>query len=266
MKSTERGLILQKRDTSSLVELADIWSALGLLTRLPVRVDTDAAAARGADAAWAYPLVGVVVALIAAIVASFALTLGVPAQIAAAILLFVQIMITGAMHEDGLADTADGLWGGWTTTRRLEIMKDSHIGAYGVIALILSLLIRWAALSVLLSVGGFWWMLIAIAALSRANTVALMGFLPNARDTGLSRSVGQPDQTTTAVAAGLAVAIALVAVTSHLFLLLLITALCALTCAAVARVKIGGQTGDILGATQQITEIALLIALAAVVS
>ncbi len=56
-------------------------------------------------------------------------------------------MMTGAMHEDGLADTVDGFWGGWTVQRRLEIMKDSHIGSYGVIALVLSLGLRWMALS-----------------------------------------------------------------------------------------------------------------------
>ncbi len=73
--------------------------------------------------------------------------LGLGSGIVAAMVLAAQAMITGAMHEDGLADTADGLWGGWDKARRLEIMKDSHIGTYGVMALILTVLVRWSALA-----------------------------------------------------------------------------------------------------------------------
>lgn len=264
MKRTERGFFLQKRDNLPLVYIADITAAIGLLTRLPVKVDSDRATERGASSAWAYPLVGVLVACIAALTATIVVGIGVNAPLAAALALTVQVVITGAMHEDGLSDAADGLWGGWTKERRLEIMKDSRIGAYGVIALVLSLLIRWLALSTILAHTGFSWSLIAIAALSRANMLVLMGTLPNARDGGLSKSVGRPDVNTVIIGGFIALLILLICVTRHAPLMLLLTALAALACAAIARRKINGQTGDILGATQQVTEIALLVTLASV--
>ncbi len=116
-------------------------------------MDTVAATARGALAAWAYPLVGVVVGGLGAVTGALALWLGLPAPLAAGLVLLAMIAVTGALHEDGLADTADGFWGGWDRARRLEIMKDSQIGSYGVIALILSLGLRWSALGVLIAHG-----------------------------------------------------------------------------------------------------------------
>jgi adenosylcobinamide-GDP ribazoletransferase len=249
-----------------LFELADLNSAVGLLTRLPVPVDGDHATARGAQAAWAYPFVGILVALITALTAWMAITLGITPAIAAGIALFVQVVITGAMHEDGLSDAADGLWGGWSKERRLKIMKDSRIGAYGVIALVLSLLLRWVSLSLILTSGGFFWTLAAVAALSRCNMTVLMCFLPNARGNGLSQSVGRVAPMTAYLCIGFTALFSLFAVTSHVPVLFMLTAISALACAAIARRKIGGQTGDILGATQQVTEIVLLICLATVLT
>lgn len=266
MKRTERGFFLQKRDNLPSVYLADITAAIGLLTRLPVKVDIAQASDRGAAAAWAYPLVGVVVAILTATTATIALGIGVSAPISAALALTVQVIVTGAMHEDGLSDAADGLWGGWTKERRLEIMKDSRIGAYGVIALVLSLLIRWLALSAIIAHSGFFWLLIAVAALSRANMVFLMATLPNARDAGLSKSVGRPDMSTVIIGGFSALLILLICAARHAPLLLLLTALAALACTAIARRKINGQTGDILGATQQVTEITLLVALGSILT
>ncbi|MFT7596440.1 MAG: adenosylcobinamide-GDP ribazoletransferase, partial [Paracoccaceae bacterium] len=132
--------------------VSDVAVAFVLLTRLPLPTLPDHAFARQAHAAWAFPLVGLVVALLAGGMGWAALRLGLPASIAAGLVLGAQIMLTGAMHEDGLADTADGLWGGFNADRRLEIMKDSAIGTYGVLALILSLGLRWAALTLLLPI------------------------------------------------------------------------------------------------------------------
>jgi len=126
-----------EKDDIALMHWRDVPAALGLLTRLPVPVDTDHATARAAKAAWAYPLVGLVLALLLAVIGWLAS--GLMPEIRAAILLAAGVIITGALHEDGLADAVDGLWGGWDKARRLEIMKDSHIGAYGVIGLVLSL-------------------------------------------------------------------------------------------------------------------------------
>ncbi len=247
----------------SLVALIDLPAALGLLTRLPVPVDSAAATARGAAAAWAFPLAGVVVALIASLVGTLALWLALPVAVVAGLILATTIMVTGAMHEDGLADTADGFWGGWDVARRLEIMKDSAIGTYGVLALGLSLLLRWAALVAIVSAGHLWAPLIVVAAVSRAPMVAIMAGLPNARAGGLSQSVGRPNGLTAVLAALIALIVALIFLPWSAFALMVFVPLAGFACAMIALAKINGQTGDTLGATQQICEIAALAVLAA---
>lgn len=239
---------------------ADIPAALGLLSRLPVRVDTHRAMTRSAQAAWAYPVAGLALGLIACTITQITLWVGVPVSIAAGVLLATLVITTGAMHEDGLADTADGLWGGWDKSRRLEIMKDSHIGAYGVIALAMGLGLRGVALAYVIDANLMWPAVIAAAMFSRATMVGVMSYLPHARDTGLSHMVGRPTRRTASIA--LAIGIIAAAMLTG-FWPLLSGAIAALICAAIARAKIGGQTGDILGATQQITEIAVLVSVTA---
>ena len=237
---------------------ADVLAALGLLTRLPVKVDHEAAGARAAKAVWAYPLAGLAVGVIAAIVGSVWQWFGVSDGLVAAAVLAVMVIITGAMHEDGLADSADGLWGGWTVERRLEIMKDSRIGTYGVLALGLSLILRYAAILGLIDAGALWSGLVIAAIGSRAVMLALMGSLENARKDGLSRSVGRPASAT--MMSGVMLGTVCIAIIGgwHVLTFVLIAAIAGLTCAAIAQRKIGGQTGDILGASQQVSEIALL--------
>ena len=258
MKSALRGGFLQNHDIGPNVLWHDFTAALGLLTRLPIPVDTDRAMARGSGSAWAYPLVGLVVALIELLIASAALWIGLDASIVAGLCLLVSIVITGAMHEDGLADSADGLWGGWTVERRLEIMKDSRIGTYGVLALGLSLILRYAAILGLIHAGVHWSGILIAAIGSRAVMLALMGSLENARKDGLSRSVGRPASAT--MMSGVMLGTVCIAIIGgwHVLTFVLIAAIAGLTCAAIAQRKIGGQTGDILGASQQVSEIALL--------
>lgn len=247
-----------------LISLNDLSAATGLLTRLPFPVDGDRAIARGAAAAWAYPLVGVLVAGLAATVHLCAIWLGVPASLAAGLVLLTLVVLTGALHEDGLADTVDGLFGGWTRERRLDIMKDSRIGAYGVLALVFSLGLRWGALATFSATADLWPALIAAAALSRGAMVGVWAALPPARPSGLAASVGRPRRATALLAAGIALVVAVAG-------LGLFAGLVAFLCAAaagygVARTalaRIGGQTGDILGASQQVSEIAVLVSLAA---
>lgn len=245
-----------------LFAATDLPAALGLLTRLPVPVDGAKATARGAAAAWAYPLVGMLLGGVQALVLALLLSLGLPAAISAALVLALVVVLTGALHEDGLADSADGLWGGWDKARRLAIMKDSQIGSYGVIALVLGLGLRWLGLVALAQAGDFALVLVVIAALSRAAMVAVMAALPHARDTGLSHAVGRPAPRVAVVA--LALAIALAMITGNLALVI-VAGLVATLCAMIARAKIGGQTGDILGAVQQVTEIAMLVTVAAMI-
>ncbi len=250
-----KGNLMIARDISGLWR--DVASAIGLLTRLPVHIDHP----RGAEAAWAWPLVGVVVGVLAAAAGAALMAVGVPVTVAAVGVLAAGAVVTGALHEDGLADTVDGFFGGWTQERRLEIMKDSHIGSYGTLALVLTVLARWAALCAVLPVSV--WAVVAVAALSRAPMAVVMWALPNARGKGLAHSVGQPD----AQAAGVAVALALIVgvLTVELAAALLVALMVGATTLGLiglARARIGGQTGDVLGAAQQIAEVAGLVVLA----
>ncbi|WP_424943308.1 adenosylcobinamide-GDP ribazoletransferase [Aliiroseovarius crassostreae] len=249
-----------------LVHLQDLPAALGLLTRLPIPVDGDLATRRGAMAAWAWPLAG---GIIGGLVACFALLLlwvGLPLPLTAFLALACQIMLTGALHEDGLADTADGLWGGYDRARRLEIMKDSRIGAYGVIAIVLSLAARGVALTLVLD-GPFPILaLIAVGVISRLPMVLLMAAMPNARGSGLAQSVGRPGVATSGLAAALTLLIGAICLGWALLPLLLWGGLITIGLALIARAKIGGQTGDILGASQQLAEITGLFVLASLIS
>ena len=251
---------MSKNDANLVLQ--DLITALALLSRLPVPDHNDATL-RPAQSAWAYPLVGAVIGAMAAFAGMLAIAIGTPAPLAAALVLGTLIVSTGAMHEDGLADTADGLWGGWTPTRRLDIMKDSHIGAYGVIALVLSLLTRWAALWVLLEAGIALAVaaLISAAMLSRAVMPALMSALPHARYTGLSHSVGQVATGTAAFAAAIACVTAILLLGTDAFMAIFWVAGLTIALGSIAKRKIGGQTGDILGASQQATEIAVLLSI-----
>jgi len=241
--------------------LGDIAAALALLSRLPVR----ASHARGAAAAWAWPVAGAVLGALAGAVGLLALAVGLPPALAAGLALAMGPILTGGLHEDGLADTVDGLWGGWSRERRLEIMKDSHIGSYGVIALVLSLGLRWVALATLFQAGHVVAVMIGAAALSRLPMVVLSHRLPAARPGGLSARVGAPGGVTVGLAALAAVVIATPCLGLATAPALIVVAVTTLALGAIARAKIGGQTGDILGAAQQWGEIAVLITLAAAV-
>ncbi len=255
-----------QRPDRRLVAASDIPAAIGLLTRLPVFVDIEHAQDRSAASSWAYPLAGALVGALAAAAAALATWLGLNAPLAALTALATVIIITGALHEDGLADSADGLWGGWDAAHRLKIMKDSGIGAYGTLALIVSVGARWAALTALIQADQGTLALIATGALSRAPMPMLMHALPNARETGLSASTGRPSLATAGLAATIALLIAALTISTATLPAALLTAVTALAAAAIAKAKIQGQTGDILGATQQLSEIAILATLVAALS
>lgn len=236
----------------------DIAAAFGLLTRLPVRLH----APPRADAAWAWPLAGAGVAAIAAALAAAAMGLGLPAAPTAALLLGASAVLTGALHEDGLADCADGFFGGQSSERRLAIMKDSAIGSFGTMALLVVTLLRWSALAAVIA-AGHWGVIIAIGALSRAPMAVLIHALPNARGSGLSQAVGRPSRRAVAGAAGLASVLVLAVAGLAGVGLILLSGLSTLGLARLARARIGGQTGDVLGAAQQLAEAAALCGAAA---
>ncbi|MET4127872.1 adenosylcobinamide-GDP ribazoletransferase [Roseovarius sp. MBR-38] len=244
----------------ALLRPIDLALALGLLTRLPISVrDT----ARGARAAWAWPLAGAVLGGLAACVGWGALALGLPAPVAALLALGALVMLSGALHEDGLADTVDGFWGGWTREGRLEIMRDSRVGSYGVIALVVTLALRGVAFWLLFEAGpgAAAAALVTSAMLSRAAMAGVMATLPHARETGLAQAQGRPPVTTVAVAVALAIGAGLLLCGMSGLVAAAAAALVAGVIARLARVKIGGQTGDVLGAVQQGAEIAALLCL-----
>lgn len=230
----------------------DVLAAFGLLSRLPVPFAQSRPAA-----AWAWPLVGLAVNALALGLAALALKAGLSVGVVAALVIAAQAVLTGALHEDGLADCADGFFGGHTKERRLEIMKDSQIGSFGALALMLVVLARWAALAALLSLGA-WGAILAAGALARAPMAATMALVPNARGTGLSASVGAPPVWAAGIAACLALALALGLAGWSGLVMTVAVALVALAVALVARSKIGGQTGDVLGATAVLAEVCAL--------
>ncbi|WP_083101466.1 adenosylcobinamide-GDP ribazoletransferase [Pseudophaeobacter leonis] len=245
------------------ISLVDIPLALVLLTRLPLPKLASSSFQRQSQAVWAFPLAGLAVNLPAALVASAALTLGLSTSLAAGLVLLVQVLLTGAMHEDGLADCADGFWGGFEPKRRLDIMKDSQIGSYGVLALILGIGLRWQGIALLMEQGHVW-SLLALALLSRAMMPVLMHWLPNARQSGLSQSVGRPSRRAVGLGLGLAVALSLPLLGAGGFAVVAMLCLMTLGFGHLARAKIGGQTGDVLGAGQQLCEITGLLTLVCV--
>lgn len=239
--------------------------ALALLTRLPVgRIDP---APPLAATLWALPLAGAAAGAAAAAVFLLAAAV-LPAAMAATAAIGAGILVTGGLHEDGLADTADGFGGGATRARKLEIMRDSRIGSYGVLALVIVMGLRIQGLAAAPDAGAGALALIALGAASRAPLVAAMAWLPPARADGLAAG---------AAAGGRAVAVAgptgglalllLLLPAAHLPPLTPVVLLAALIAAAgvlaaLARRQVGGQTGDILGAMQQAGEAALWIVLA----
>jgi adenosylcobinamide-GDP ribazoletransferase len=178
--------------------------------------------------------------------------------------LAASVAITGALHEDGLADMADGC-GGATRENKLAIMRDSRIGSYGVLALILSALARWTALDAIASASTSAAIVLALIAAhtaSRAVLPAFMAYVPVARTDGLSAGFGTVPQQAAVIALGLGfLALIPLGLGFAIFTAALLLAnffLMDWFC----RRQIGGQTGDVLGALQQTSEIAVFFILA----
>lgn len=213
--------------------------------------------------AWAAPVAGAAVGLIGALALALTTFLGLPPLLRAGLSTAALIAATGAMHEDGLADTADGFGGGSTRERTLEIMRDSRIGAYGAAALALAIILRVGALAASLE-GSLWraaLSLILVAALSRAAALMPLALLPPARADGAGAAAGRLELNALAAAWGSALVIALglglVALgLIHALVAAFMSGAAALGVVALARRAIGGQTGDVAGAAQQCAEIA----------
>lgn len=183
---------------------------------------------------------------------------GIPAEATAVLILLAGVLLTRGFHIDGLADCADGFGGGYTRERVLEIMKDSSTGAFGAIAIALSLLIKWVALTHLVETGNL--TIIAVAyVVSRALQVEQMVRLPYARETGTAASFVQGATSAhrlIALATAGIIAILLKGGTGILYLA--IAWMAAFLFGLYCKKRVGGITGDLLGTTSEITETLIL--------
>ena len=241
----------------------------GFLTRIPVFSIEYSGHSSLTGACWAFPLVGVCVGLAAALALWLADGFGLASQLAALLAIASMILLTGALHEDGLADTADGFGLGGDTEKRLAAMRDPRIGVFGMVALIVVFSARWTALADLVSIsfaeGAT--AIIAAAAISRGILPYVMHAVANARQDGLSASAGRPESQPALIALGIAAVISLfVFGISGTIVVAIVTAIVTIAIVAIARRLIGGQTGDVLGAIQQVTEAAVLITAAGLVA
>jgi adenosylcobinamide-GDP ribazoletransferase len=238
--------------------------AVTLLTRVPMpRVV--AVSPRLAPAVPWFPVVGALVGAATAGVFAAAL-LALPPLVAAALAIGSGVLLTGAFHEDGLGDTADALAGGWTRKERLRILHDPRLGTYGVSAVVISLLLRVSALAAL----GPWEGaagLMAAHALGRTSAVGMLAILPAATEEGLGASyaaaVGR-GRRIVGVAAGVFLGAAVLG--GLAIPAILVAAVGASILGLMARRKLGGITGDVLGATEQTVEVIVLLVVAAAVT
>lgn len=256
-----------------LQQLRIFLTAVQFFTRIPVPAWVGHSAQQLDQSARYLPLVGLCVGSMAAATLWLG-ALVLPLTLAVALSMLSSILITGAFHEDGLSDFADGLGGGYTREKILAIMKDSHTGAYGVIAIVLVLLVKYQALLALSSnhspvaVAA---MLIAAHGVSRLMAVSIM----------LTQQYVRADDSARARPAAQALsrssfAVALLSGAAAIVLLQAAgvgtaSVISALACALLLRIylarqlqqKLGGYTGDCLGAVQQITEIGFYLGLLA---
>jgi len=231
-----------------------------VLTRLPMGkgdLRTDATLAR---AVWAYPLAGAFVCAAGAVVFVLAVLVRLPASIAAVIAIGANLLASGALHEDGLADFCDGLGGGRDRERKLAIMRDSRIGAYGALGIVLSVLLRWSALTTLAEPEAVLIAWIAAGALSRGAIALPLALLPPARSDGLGVRASSPPAWSIAAALVIAVGIAVALLGIGALPLLVVVLVAAVAVTWLAWSQLGGQTGDVLGACALGAECLALVA------
>jgi adenosylcobinamide-GDP ribazoletransferase len=239
---------------------AEVQASILFLTRIPFARQTPTAATAVAQAAWAFPVAGLIVGIIGAVIYALAHRLGLPAWPAAALAVAATLAATGCLHEDGLADAADGFGGGATREQKLDIMRDARTGVFGVSVLVLSILIRVAALASLADTSLVVPALIAAHGAARATMPILMFLLPPARGDGLAFAVGRPPGA--AVGTGAAIGFLILAICLGVTPAIVAAVLLAIVTAFVGWLsarEIGGQSGDVLGALEQIGEIAVVL-------
>lgn len=236
--------------------MSGLLGALQFLTRVPIR--TRRAIAHDRVVPW-FPIAGALIGVLIGGVAAGSAEL-VPPLVAGAGAVAVGLLVTGAFHEDGLADVADAFGGGWTVERRLEILKDSRHGTYGVAALTTSIVVRVAAAASIVAPAASFAAFVAAHCLGRAAAVVAMRLAPPATESGLGVSAAsalRPVPTFVGLAGGVAV----VAASVGWWVVPFVVAAAIGTAATVGLAvrKIGGLAGDVLGAVEQVVECLVLV-------
>jgi adenosylcobinamide-GDP ribazoletransferase len=264
--------LYNKNESGLRLLVAELAHCLAFLTRIPLPANLPFELPALNQAMRHFPVIGALVGCLTALVVCLSLALGLPSFIAATLGIAVTVALTGGLHEDGLADTADG-FGGSGKDRKLAIMRDSRIGTYGVLALVFTILLKVQAMSVVTAQPA-WAIaaeLAAIGAFSRALMVWLMRTSLPARGDGLAASAGRPSQASMMYALSLGSISTLLAFWIALGLSAGIIALAmgfalAMVIRSLANWQIGGYTGDTCGAMQVMSETAMLIATASMIS
>lgn len=243
--------------------LDDARAAVVFLTRLPLGRRTSGSDRGLAAAAGYFPLVGLLVAGVGiGVWAAVEPLLG--PLVAAVASVLATVGITGALHEDGLADVADGFWGSASANRRLEIMRDSRIGTFGVLALTGDVLLR-VALLASLELAGVFRVLVAGHVIGRAAPLVLAVWLPRARADGLGADFGVPRRGAVVLATVTVVAAAVLAAGPWAAIPLAAAAVAVLAIGYAARWRIGGYTGDVLGAGVLVVNLVVAAAVVALI-
>jgi len=250
--------------------LSDTIRSLGFLSRLPLPNGWfDDASDSLKTSVRAFPVAGAILGLLAGIALLICDYLKLPSIVSGFIAVGVLAAMTGALHEDGLGDTADGFFGASTPERRLVIMKDSRIGTFAALSLIIWTGIKVSLLAAIIDRAGACYAALALIgaeAASRAAMLTLWHGLPSARPGGLADNLGRPNWETLVCACAIGLGILLVTIVpSGGFLgfikVLIISSILLFGFAKLCIAKIGGQTGDTLGAAQQICALAVLLGL-----
>lgn len=243
---------------------SDILLATAFLTRLPVPLGVASKTRPLADAAWAFPIVGLVVGGFAGMALLIGFQFSLHPLVCGLLAICAQVFVTGALHEDGLADVADGFGGGRKISDKLRIMRDSAVGSYGVLALVFSVTLRAGMLAGMMTPTSAVLALISAGVISRGFMVAVMSRMDMARSDGLAASAGKPASEAMAVALTLSALTAFLLIGAAGWVVLVMALIATLFMAWLAKRQIGGLTGDVLGAVQQVTEVAVLLSVVSV--
>lgn len=236
------------------------WIAVAFFTRIPVPASVEFSQASLNRASRYFPAVGWLIGALCA-TALWLLMLVFPQDVAVLISIAISLLLTGCFHEDGLADTCDGLGGGWTREQKLSIMKDSRIGTYGAAALWVSLTLKFVVLSQLINPV---LALLVAHPLSRIIPTVFIAAMPYVSDVDTSKAKplaesGSGADTAIAIITGL---IALMFINNPFIILFVLLVLAGVAYVFLKR-QIGGFTGDALGAVQQVSELAIYLSLLA---